>query len=154
MFLFFDEMNQSEHPLFLFNSILYCINPPLVKELFNKKSKYCATSSTCHLFKVVIRSLLHCLLCFPLFSTEQILQEFHASQSSPLNMWRMKVKTGLLSNPSRLFVSSGHWENSDVVLPCKWGRRGMWGGRDVRGGRELCIDGETKEKETFLCFVQ
>lgn len=38
-------------------------------------------------------------------------------RASSLNMWQMKVKTGLQSNPPQLFVSSGHWEHSDVGLP-------------------------------------
>ena len=56
-------------------------------------------------------------------------------RASPLNMWQMKVKTGLRSNPSRLFVSFGHWETSDVVLPC-WRRRGRDGDGD-RGERDF-----------------
>lgn len=44
-------------------------------------------------------------------------------KACPLNIWQMKVKTGLQSNPSRLFVFFGHWENSDVVLPCWRGRQ-------------------------------
>ena len=64
-------------------------------------------------------------------------------RASPLNMWQMKVKTGLQSNPSRLFVSFGHWETSDVVLPC-------WRGREGEGEMKI----ETVEKETFLCVVQ
>lgn len=68
-------------------------------------------------------------------------------RASPLNMWQMKVKTGLQSNPSQLFVSFGHWENSDVVLPC-WRRRRR--GVGWVGG----VETETEEKETFLSAVQ
>lgn len=70
-------------------------------------------------------------------------------RASPLNMWRMKVKTGLQSNPSRLFVSFGYWENSDVVLPCWRGRQ-----RGVGGGMGMGTETETEEKETFLSAVQ
>lgn len=59
-------------------------------------------------------------------------------RASPLNMWQMKVKTGLQSNPSRLFVSFGHWENSDAVLPCWRRRQREVGGRDGdRGERDF-----------------
>lgn len=53
-------------------------------------------------------------------------------------MWQMKVKTGLQSNPSRLFVSFGHWENSDVVLPC-------WRGRQREGERGRGEDGGERD---------
>lgn len=56
-------------------------------------------------------------------------------RASPLNMWQMKVKTGLQSNPSRLFVSFGHWENSDVVCPAGEGDREGWGGVGLGWGR-------------------
>lgn len=48
----------------------------------------------------------------------------------PLSMWQMKVKTGLQSNPSQLFVSFDHREHSDVVLPCWRGSRGGVGGAE------------------------
>lgn len=64
-----------------------------------------------------------------IFSMEHFLWELYAWQSFPLNVWQMKVKTGLESNPSWLFVSFGHRENwCDPA--CFRGKRGLggWGG--------------------------
>lgn len=85
--------------------------------------------SSCHL-KLVIPIPLHCLHSFPSFFHEAHPSEIPCfTELLLLNMWQMKVKTGLQSNPSRLFVSFGHWETSDVVLPCWRGREGREGER-------------------------